>query len=133
MERLEQSQVETRGDMNVMKGEMNQMLEVVTDMVRIEEELRQGVVIRNVIPIFPSALQSALINPLHDGPPRYYRQPMFPRLKKHQSSPIPQPRQWNQAQNWNYAQTRPGVAQERKPIQLEPIPMTYNELFPQLI
>lgn len=89
MERLEQSQVETRGDMNVMKGKMDQMLEVATDMARREEEFQQGAVIRNVIPIFPFALQSPLINPLHDGPPRYYRQPVFPRPKKHQSSPIP--------------------------------------------
>lgn len=68
-----------RGDMKVMKGKIDKMLEVVTVMERKEEKLRQSATTRNVIPIFPPASQPALINLIHGVPPRYYPKHVLPR------------------------------------------------------
>lgn len=108
MERLTQDQVKSKKDMNRMKGKVDQIFKTIIAIAR-EEELQQVVVVRNVVHVFPSASQPALINLLYGVPHRFYHQPVLPRPLNQWSAFIPQPKPRNQAHNQNQAQARPRV------------------------
>ena len=122
MERLMQEQDIMKGGLDHVNGKVDQILEVVTAMAR-EERAQQRVAVRNVVPTFPSVSQSSLINAPHEGSPRHH--PQFAQ----RSMPIPQPRLRDPV----HIQARPRVAQERKPVQFEPLPISYSELLSQLV
>lgn len=58
-------------NMDHMKGKVDQILKTITTMGK-EEGVQQDAAVRNIIFVFPSVSQPALINLVYGVPPRYY-------------------------------------------------------------